>query len=240
MRYTESIRVNSHDTDARGIVRPSALLRYMQEAANLQMHTLGPSNESLWDNGYAFLLSRIELHVARDLTAYETVTVQSWACESRGSRFLRCGRILAEDGTSVAEVTGVWALKDTKTGRFLVNGELAMGFTPEEPLPDFALPRLREPKATMAPCGTFVVPYTAIDRNHHMNNTFYPDLFFGALPDFSHLRLRRMLLDYRTEARFAQTLTVSCAPDGENRYFLLARHADGTVCAAASMEVERR
>ena len=58
MIYTEEYRINSHDCDFNGVVRPSAVLRYMHETANLQMQTYGPSNDKLRTDNKAFILSK--------------------------------------------------------------------------------------------------------------------------------------------------------------------------------------
>ena len=58
MIYTEHYRVRWHDTDANRTVRPSQLLVYMQETANLQMEKYGPSLSHMRDvDQKAFILS---------------------------------------------------------------------------------------------------------------------------------------------------------------------------------------
>ena len=41
MKYTEKYKVRWHDTDAKGRVRPTGILTYMQETANLQFVSHG-------------------------------------------------------------------------------------------------------------------------------------------------------------------------------------------------------
>ena len=59
MKWTEYIKVSPHDTDINTVVSASSLIRYMQDAANSQLHNLGPSNEDLRADGKAFILSLI-------------------------------------------------------------------------------------------------------------------------------------------------------------------------------------
>ena len=51
MKWSEPIKVNSHDTDYNGVLRAGGVLKYMQEAANMQLHELGPSNDELMEKG---------------------------------------------------------------------------------------------------------------------------------------------------------------------------------------------
>ena len=62
--YCYDLQVDFHDTDSDGILRPSAAFRYMQSAADLQMHTCGPSNEELRKKGQAFVVTRFAVNFA--------------------------------------------------------------------------------------------------------------------------------------------------------------------------------
>ena len=95
--WKESIVTDGHDTDHRGFVRPACVLRYIQSAANGEMRHYGPSNEALWDEGKAFLLSRVLLVLYRPIRAYEQLTASSFGCGGKGLRFLRCGRVTCGD-----------------------------------------------------------------------------------------------------------------------------------------------
>ena len=53
MKWSEEYRINSHDTDENRIVSASALMRYMQDTANLHMAAMKPSYDDLFDAGYS-------------------------------------------------------------------------------------------------------------------------------------------------------------------------------------------
>ena len=64
MYYSAHYRTKWHDTDGDGFLRPSALLVYMQETANLQCREYGMDLTDLHHvEGKGFLLSRMTVKV---------------------------------------------------------------------------------------------------------------------------------------------------------------------------------
>ncbi len=59
MRYTEKYKVTSHDVDVNNNMKPSLVLRYMQETANHQMRDRKPSYYDLFFAGKSFIITRI-------------------------------------------------------------------------------------------------------------------------------------------------------------------------------------
>ena len=88
--YQLPILTDAHDEDYNRHIRPSAMLRYMQMAANMQLHTYGPTTEDMLARGQAFILSAIDLTFFSPLSSYETIVSETWPCEARGFAMPRC------------------------------------------------------------------------------------------------------------------------------------------------------
>ena len=131
MKWIEKYRVNSHDCDENGKVRPSLILRYMQETANLQLRALGPTREQLLAENRAFILSRLNMSIYGDLHAYEDIEVRSWACESRGATFNRCYYI-RRNGELIAEAASVWGLIGIGERKIYRVEDVTLGFETDE------------------------------------------------------------------------------------------------------------
>ena len=72
MYYSTHYKTKWHDTDGDGVMRPSALLVYMQETANVQCREYGMDLTDLHHKeGKGFLLSRIMVKIFAPLRAYE-------------------------------------------------------------------------------------------------------------------------------------------------------------------------
>ena len=240
MKYTHQYQTKWHDTDANRELRPSQILMYMQETANLQLLDSGLSLDTLRDQrGLAFLLSRIAVRMHEPIYAHETIDVETWICESRGFSFNRCFAIRRE-GRVVAEAVSVWALMDLKEMRLCRVSEFEYPFLGDAMI-EVDLPRRVHfsPDAAARELGERVIRYADIDYNGHMNNTRYPDMLCDFLPNVMQKRVTGYTLSYLHEATYGHTLKVFGA-DGERSMQFRTVDGDGTVCLEAYLEFEER
>ena len=236
MVWTEKMRVSAHDIDLNGNVRPSLILRYMQEAANQQLHNLGPSNEDLRAGGKAFILCRVGVHNPVPLHAYDEITVETWACPSKLTSFTRCARIYRRDEL-VAEMMTVWALVDLSDRRLCRVEELKLNFDTEEPLElPFAI-RLRLPKELeLSAVSKRHIGYGDCDLNCHMNNTNYPDMLASCIDGIENKRVESFVISYIHEAPYDKDVSILMGSDG-NDYFFSTQNEDGSVGVEARFTV---
>lgn len=219
MKWSENINVSCHDTDINGIVRPSPILRYMQEAANLQLYNLGPSNEYLREKGMAFILARVGMCIYTPLHSYDKICAQSWACESRLSSFYRCGRILRREET-IAELISVWALINIEDRHLYRASEIPMNFETDEMLQTDILVHVHIPREIeLIQIGERRIGYSDVDLNHHMNNTNYPDMLCDFIGDMSGRRVTSLSINFLAEAALSETIKISMANNGDIYYF---------------------
>lgn len=240
MKYTHHYQVKWHDTDANREVRPSQILMYMQETANLQLQYNGIPLDDLRDkHGLGFLLSRISVRIYEPLYAYDEIDVQTWICDSRGLSFNRCFAIL-KNGRVVAEAYSVWALMNLVEHRLVKVEEFDFGFAGDTPL-QLDLPRRVHfpPAFPVEEAGERTIRYCDIDYNGHMNNTRYPDMLCDFVPDIFSKRVIGFTLSYLHEATFGHTLKV-CRVKNESGYWFRTTDVDGTVCLEAYLQAEDR
>ncbi|MBO5929264.1 MAG: hypothetical protein J6Q42_04520 [Clostridia bacterium] len=205
MKFTKTYYVSSHDFAHNDRIRPSAVLRYMQETANSQLFAEKPSYADLLAMGYAFVVSRLHLKIYEDFHAYETITAETWALPESGASFDRCYRLLRGD-TVLAEAYSVWALLNRKHNTLCRAGELPLHYSTDKPLDIPA--RVKLPKTPLQEVGKRDIRYSDIDCNGHMNNTNYPDMFCDFLPEIDALDITELYIHYVSEARLGETLTV--------------------------------
>ena len=237
MKWTESFRISTHDTDPDGNVRISPLLRYMQDTANRQCLSAGPSNEELRQRGYAFIVSRMALRIYRPLNCYDEILVSSWPCESKGVYYLRCYDIRIGDET-VAEASSIWALLDIGGRRVCRVGEISDGYLGGgfDPPNGIEIPmRLKAPaEQPVQPAGEYTVSYRDSDINSHMNNTVYADIMCGFLP-VGGRAVSSFCISYQNEAPLGCKLDVFTADCGGGKYFVRTVRKDGMINAEAEI-----
>ena len=239
MIYQEKLTTRWHDTDATLAVRPSQTLVYMQEMAFNHLNSVGRNLDRLrYDEGLAFILTRLTLRFCQTLAPAETITAQTWVCEGKGLNFPRCFRLVKEDGEVAAEAVSSWVLIDLNSHLPVRAKDFDYGFLPEEPL-DFATPRRFVLPDEMFELGSRRIVYSDIDYNGHMNNTRYPDMVCDYLPDGTVPRIRMMHLEFAKEAKHGATLRVlrgqRTAETGETVYLVQTFNEQGELCLAAEV-----
>ena len=240
MYYSAKYTTKSHDTDPSGIMRPSRVLEYMQETANLQCRDYGMDlNDLFYNEGFGFLLSRLQLRVNVPLRAYEDIEVRTWCPPSRALSFLRCFAIL-RGGEVVAEALTTWALMDVRNKALVKVSDFDREFPMGDALDEATLPKkVRIPAtAEMDTVGERRIVYSDLDFNFHMNNTKYPDMVCDYLPDMRGKFVSSLSLAYMNEGAFGDTLTVQRSQADEGAYLLRTVRGDGKVCLEAAVELK--
>lgn len=201
MRYTENYEVTCHDVDVNNNLKPSYILRYMQETANHHMRDRKPSYYDLFFQGKSFILTRITIEVYGQLHQYDKIQVQTWHCPEKGATFIRCYEI-SRGGEIIAKAYSVWAVTNHKTGKLCKASEVDISnYETEEPL-ELKLPtRFRLPKGMeFEKRGEKEVFYSDVDMNLHMNNTQYPDMLWNFIPDVMEKEVTSINLRFMKEA----------------------------------------
>lgn len=235
MKFNETVKIRSYDVDIRGTLRPTVLLAKLEEIGAHQMNVYPPSNDDLRKEGKGFFLSRVVLHIKKELRDGDVAEGYTWATDnSRGLSFNRCYR-LVHNGEVAADVYTVWALLDFEEKKLLrVEDYREVGAEPDPAL-EMELPlRVRMPRAEeYTDIAKRKIMYSDTDLNGHMNNTKYLGMLCDYVPGIEKRSLRGINISYVTEAPLGEELTVFCKEDGETYYFKTVR-SDGKVnCEAA-------
>ncbi len=228
MNDSLSFCVSVHDMDEHGTIRPSALWRMMQDAAEWQMKCVGMDAQTmLQETGRAFLLSRARMQIYADVSPFDTVVARSWACDSRGYSFLRNGCVLRGD-TVIAELSTVWAWMDFSAGRMVPVSEFDTDkFVIGEPLALDVPFRSSQPKdLSMSLVGEHTVAFRDVDLHAHMNNSVYPDVLRGFVPNVGNAKLSSVTIFFQNEAPLGQTLKVYSG-EADGVHFLRTVREDG-------------
>ena len=231
--YRIKTTVDVHDVDFNGVAKTSSIMRYIQTAAQCQLTDGGMSYDNLIERKRAFVLSRFKMEVLKPLRAYEPVTAITFPCESRGFSFIRC-YALEQDGIAVAKAISIWALLDTESKTLVPVNNFELGLTLLPPL-DMTFDRLSFP-TSLTDIGGYGVHYGDVDRNRHMNNTKYPDMYSNFLP-LENKMIGSISINYRNEALIGEKLRVQSAVEN-GIYFFRTVRADGKINSEATVSLK--
>lgn len=197
MIYKKDIEVDIHEIDYNGIARTSALMRYIQTAAQSQLTENGMSYDQLRDMKRAFLLSRITMEFTEPVRAHERISALTFPTESRGFSFFRC-YALEKEGRTIGRAVSAWALIDTETRGLVRVNSFDLGLTTHDPhslvLSHFVMPK------NLEEVGKYPVSYAVTDQNRHMNNTMYPDMYSNFLP-LEGKRIHTISISYQADRK---------------------------------------
>ncbi len=224
--------VDVHDVDYNGIAKTSSLMKYIQTAAQDQLTAGGLSYDELKNMNRAFILSRFKMEVLKPLYAYTPLTAVTFPCESRGFGFVRCYALL-QDELTVARAISVWGLIDTETRGLVPVNDFDLGLTTLPPM-DMRFEHFKLP-STLTDIGGYGVHYGDVDRNRHMNNTKYPDMYSNFLP-LEGKMIRSVSINYVNEAQIGEKLRIQRAYEDGYYYFRTVR-GDEKVNSGAKIEL---
>ncbi len=230
--FKSNITVDIHDVDYNGAARASALMKYIQSAAQSQLTENGCSYDALKAKSRAFVLSRIKMEFNETIRAYDRLSAISFPCHSKGYSFLRCYQLVKGEKT-VGRAASVWALINTDEHSLVRVNDIELGLTTEDPL-DLSPSRITLP-SNLVKVGTYYVNYGDADQNRHMNNTRYPDMYSNFLPTDGK-RIRTASIAYINEAPLGERLTVLYA-ERDGFFYFRTLLEDGRVNSEAEIEL---
>lgn len=216
-----------------GVLRPTALMAYLEDVGAAEMEAYPPSNDDLRARGIAFITGRLAIRIHAELREGMQVTLETFATDSRGLSFNRCYRVMHGDTVAV-EVYSVWALLRFADRTLLRVTDLEpVGGPPEPPLSlDIPL-RMRIPRTEeMQMVASRPVYYSDTDINGHFNNTKYLNMLCDFVPGIDKKTLRGINISYVNEAPFGDTLSVYAKEEDGKVYFRTLRSDGKTNCEA--------
>lgn len=202
--YHKDYVVHTYETDARGVVRPVALLNYLQDSAGDHAGRLGWSVVDLFKRGLTWVLSRYHIVIHHYPAIGDRLEVTTWPSGKRGHFATRDFEVADGGGRPVLSATSSWMVLDLAQKK-TVNVEDVVG-------PAYAIEKraLDDPFASLPAASAsdhgirFRVEASHIDWNRHVNNAVYVQWALEAVP-MDVLSARRPVdleVSYRAEALY--------------------------------------
>lgn len=223
--YTETMTVMNADADFRSLLKPSALLRYVEQVSADHARTFGMTDQFFKDHGVAFLVGKQALKFDRVPQRAEKLTLLTRAEASRRGSVKRITTVTDAEGKQVAMVDCRWIVVSLAENRILREpGWTVDGFWNETVEGELPL-QLHKCREELTSAGEWTVRYSQCDLNGHLNNAFYLDLVCDALP----LEVVRKgpvtfaSINYHREVPMGETVEVFYAPSAEG-WYIIGKH----------------
>ena len=208
--YTTTFPVTTLHVDRFDRCKPSALLRFAQDAAGEHCNLLGTDWDSMSAKNYLWAVIRQKMEITRLPKSGETVTVKTWPRPTTRVAYPRATEGYDAEGNLLFKVISVWVIMDMTTRAMVLPGKSGVdveGITTGT--------ELKAPGGLAAMEGenfaNRTVCFSDLDVNGHMNNTRYLDWLCDLLPSKFHEThpMKAVTICYMSEALEGQQLTLS-------------------------------
>ena len=205
-----TLTITSFDVLPNSTMKPSSLLRYMQQVAREDCNQNGCTYSFMRAQNTVFVLTKLGFDLCRPLREGETLTIRTYNNRITGIIFDREYDFFVGD-ENVGHASTYWVLVRYDTRALVRPAEFPVTFYSHEiDCPTVEIPR-RFGNEDAAPAGERLVRVSDLDENNHLNNCTYADIALDALPDFDGLdrAVTGCRILFSNEAKRGQTLALS-------------------------------
>ena len=183
--FTRQHTVTEMDVDCFGRCKYGVLLYLAQEAATGHCDLLKLDWDSMAQKGLFWAVIRTHVQINRLPRLGEKLSVRTWPMPTTRTAFPRAVVICDENGNELVQVLSLWVLMDQATRAMVLPGRSGVDVPGlltgcEIAVPGSIVPHSGEHTASRA------VTFSELDRNGHMNNTYYLNWVADLLPAAFH------------------------------------------------------
>ena len=225
LSFEQKLTIEAAHVDCFGRCKASVLLYLAQEAAGAHCDSLSLSWEALAEKGLFWAVIRTHVRVERLPKLHEKVIVRTWPMPTTRTAFPRAVVICDEEGKPLVHVLSLWVLMDIKSRSMVLPGKSGIDVPGQLTGSEIAVPGSLIPFSGEKTV-TRTVRFSELDRNGHMNNTYYLDWAADLLQAEFHKNhpVREFTICYLAEALENQTIQLTYGLDGDGIF-----QVDGSV-----------
>ena len=209
--FSKDYTITCYEADANQLMRPTAMLDLMQEAANANASTLGFGYDEMMNSNTAWVLSRIHVKFNNTPKWRDEVNLKTWHKGVSKLFYLRDFILSDKEGNPMVLATTSWLIIDMNTRRLVRNSDLALSDTAmhaiETPADKVVVPVDIEPELVRK----HPVTWSEIDTNGHVNNVKYAVWAIDAVTqeDIKEKPLKELLVNYDAEVMPGDVVKIS-------------------------------
>lgn len=209
--FSKDYTITCYEADANQLMRPTAMLDLMQEAANVNASTLGFGYDEMMNSNTAWVLSRIHVKFNNTPKWREEVNLKTWHKGVSKLFYLRDFILSDKEGNPMVLATTSWLIIDMNTRRLVRNSDLALSdiaiHAIETPADKVVIPVDIEPELVRK----HPVTWSEIDTNGHVNNVKYAVWAIDAVKqeDIKEKPLKELLINYDAEVMPGDVVKIS-------------------------------
>ena len=221
----KTYRINSYDVNPNGLIKISALQKYMQQLAREDCDGYGATYARMRGDNMVFVITKLGLELYRDIRAEDVITIRTFNNKIEGVHFNRQYEITL-NCQQAANASTFWVLLNFEKRTVLRPKAFPYPITSySEDTKVIELPRrIFEYVLPEHHAGMRKVMFSDLDENNHLNNCVYSDIALDYSPiDLNVHKITKAYIIFLNEARLGDELNISVIK-GENSYCLNAQN----------------
>ncbi len=182
--FEYKFKVKASNVNSELNIKNRTILEWMEDIGSMHSDMAECGLATVKDNRLSWIIIQWRVKLYRRVQYGEIITVRTWISGYKKKYTFREFSFLDEEGNLVAAASSKWVLThlekgliDTPDRIFEYYGENHESYFAE----DCKMERIKDPKDYSKPYD-FTVPCTMIDLNGHMNNIYYLDVAYQAMP----------------------------------------------------------
>ena len=209
--YSKDYTITCYEADANQLMRPTAMLDLMQEAANVNATTLGFGYDEMINSNTAWVLSRIHVKFLNTPKWRQEVNLKTWHKGVSKLFYLRDFILNDKEGNPMVLATTSWLIIDLNTRRLVRNSDLALSDTAMDAIAEPADKVVVPVDAEAELVRKHPITWSEIDTNGHVNNVKYAVWAIDAVKqeDIKERPLKEMLINYDAEVMPGDVVKIS-------------------------------
>lgn len=209
MFYSMEHHIGCMDVDVNNNIKPTELIKCIQETANGQMNARKPSYFELFWDRKSFIITRFSMEIYEQIHQFDDIETRTWTAGERGATFFR-GYEVMRNGRCVARASGDWAVVDTEDGHIYKTKEIDLSNYESGDKPELNInEKFRIPKnMEMEGCGVHHVVLSECDMNMHMNNTQYANILWNQIDGILDKEITSFNIRFRAEAKCGSDIMI--------------------------------
>ena len=217
-------RVNLKEVSPNGYISNKGILMMFEDIACYHSDLVGCGYNDVETTHSVWILLNWKVKILNRVRYGDEVTVKTWTHSSNKLYSYRDFEMYDKDNKLIAIATSKWVLMSSETHNVIhIPDKLITIFSPEETevFGDNKITKLTEPSNSKL-VYSFNVQRRDIDVNHHMNNLFYLDYAYEALPEEIYKKdFKQIEIMYKYSAKLGNKVNCFYAEENGSQYIVM-------------------
>ena len=207
MKYITKITLYNSYFDFNNRLTAKSILNIFQDVASIHGEELGVGYEAMLEKNLYWVLSRIKFDIIKMPEINQTVVVETWPHVKGRIDFDRDMKICSEEGETLIIGTSKWCVIDTvnrmlqRTDNINYLGEPCLDINYED-----RFNKIMVPSEGLTEKFEYIVKFSDLDHNEHMNNTNYANLVLNAI---ENKKINHFEINFINECKDNELISVS-------------------------------